>query len=201
MKSQKLIVIAAIVCLLVGASSAAMAQLPRNDCPDGSLIGGTFAEIVIEDFVDCSVVGVHVTGRVQVDTARNFSMIGSLVENGDVRVRNSVSAVLVENQVKNGRIVARGNTESFVIRNVVFGDSIRVVDDVSGGEFEEQQVATVLQNLVFDGNLSVLGNEKADVKENKVRDGNIICRESDRLDSKDNDAFGGRVRCSNSFLD
>jgi hypothetical protein len=198
MKTQKLIVIAAIVCLLVGASSAAMA---RNDCPGGSIAGGTFDEIVITDFVDCSVVGVHVTGRVLVDTAGNFSMIGSLVENGDVRVKNSVSAILVDNQVKNGRIVARGNTESFVIRNVVFGDSIRVVDDVSGGEFEEQQVATVLQNLVFGGNLSVLGNEKADVKENKVRDGNIICRENDRLDSKDNNAFGGRVRCSKSFLD
>ena len=198
MKSQKLLVIAAIVCLLVGASSAAMA---RNDCPGGSIAGGTFDEIVITDFVDCSVVGVHVTGRVLVDTAGNFSMIGSLVENGDVRVKNSVSAILVDNQVKNGRIVARGNTESFVIRNVVFGDSIRVVDDVSGGEFEEQQVATVLQNLVFGGNLSVLGNEKADVKENKVRDGNIICRENDRLDSKDNNAFGGRVRCSKSFLD
>jgi len=198
MKSQKLLVIAAIVCLLVGASSAAMA---RNDCPGGSIAGGTFDEIVITDFVDCSVVGVHVTGRVLVDTAGNFSMIGSLVENGDVRVKNSVSAILVDNQVKNGRIVARGNTESFVIRNVVFGDSIRVVDDVSGGEFEEQQVATVLQNLVFGGNLSVLGNEKADVKENKVRDGNIICRANDRLDSKDNNAFGGKVRCSKSFLD
>jgi len=198
MKSQKLLVIAAIVCLLVGASSAAMA---RNDCPGGSIAGGTFDEIVITDFVDCSVVGVHVTGRVLVDTAGNFSMIGSLVENGDVRVKNSVSAILVDNQVKNGRIVARGNTESFVIRNVVFGDSIRVVDDVSGGEFREQQVATVLQNLVFGGNLSVLGNEKADVKENKVRDGNIICRANDRLDSKDNNAFGGKVRCSKSFLD
>ena len=198
MKSQKLLVIAAIVCLLVGASSAAMA---RNDCPGGSIAGGTFDEIVITDFVDCSVVGVHVTGRVLDDTAGNFSMIGSLVENGDVRVKNSVSAILVDNQVKNGRIVARGNTESFVIRNVVFGDSIRVVDDVSGGEFEEQQVATVLQNLVFGGNLSVLGNEKADVKENKVRDGNIICRANDRLDSKDNNAFGGKVRCSKSFLD
>ena len=198
MKTSKLIVIVGIVCFLVGASGAAMA---RNDCPGGSIAGGTFDEIVITDFVDCSVVGVHVTGRVLVDTAGNFSMIGSLVENGDVRVKNSVSAILVDNQVKNGRIVARGNTESFVIRNVVFGDSIRVVDDVSGGEFEEQQVATVLQNLVFGGNLSVLGNEKADVKENKVRDGNIICRANDRLDSKDNNAFGGKVRCSKSFLD
>ena len=38
MKSQKLLVIATIVCLLVGASSAAMA---RNDCSDGFLVGGT----------------------------------------------------------------------------------------------------------------------------------------------------------------
>ncbi len=37
MKSQKLTIIALIVCLLVGVSSAAMA---RNDCPGGFIIGG-----------------------------------------------------------------------------------------------------------------------------------------------------------------
>jgi hypothetical protein len=46
MKTHKLIVIVAIICLLVGASSAAMA---RNDCPDGFLVGGTIDSIIINE--------------------------------------------------------------------------------------------------------------------------------------------------------
>jgi hypothetical protein len=61
MKSQKLFVIVAIICLLAGISSAAMA---RNDCPEGSISGGEFNEIVIDEFVSCSIVGVIVKERV-----------------------------------------------------------------------------------------------------------------------------------------
>lgn len=193
MKTQKLLVIATIVCLLVGASGAAMA---RNDCPTGSLAGGTFDEIVITDFVDCSVVGVHVTGRVLVRDADHFTMKGSLV-NGDVRVINTVSAVLVGNQVDGGNLVTRANTYSTVVRNVVVGGgSIRVIDDIGA----QRQQVSVLQNLVLEGNLRVNWNEEADVSENKVRNGDITCRDNDRLDSKDNDAIGGRVNCSRSLF-
>jgi hypothetical protein len=89
------------------------------------------------------------------------------------------------------------------MRNVVTGGNIRVIDDVSGGQFEQQQEVLVLQNLVFNGNLRVNGNNKPDVKENKVRNGDITCRENDKLDSIDNDAVGGKVNCSRSldFLD
>jgi hypothetical protein len=105
MKTQKLIVIAAIICLLVGVSGAAMAETP---CPGGSIVGGTYDEIVITEFVSCSVVSVHVTGRVLVRGADQFTMMGSLV-NGNVRVINTVSAALVDNQVNGGNLVARGN--------------------------------------------------------------------------------------------
>ena len=192
MKSQKLIVIVAIVCLLVGASGAAMA---RNDCPDGSITGGTYDVIVINEFVSCSIVGVYVTGRVLVRNADQFTMIGSLV-NGNVRVINAVSAALVDNQV-NGNLVARGNRFSSVLRNIVLDGNIRVNDD----SCEQEQVVSVLQNLVSGGSLQVNCNEKADVKDNKVTDGDITCRDNDRLDSKDNDAFGGRVNCSRSLFD
>ena len=197
MKTQKLLIIAAIVCLLVGTSSAAMA---RNDCPEGSIVGGTYEEIVINQFVSCYVVGVVVTGRVIVRNAEHFTMMGSLVD-GNVRVINTVSAILADNTVDGGNLVARGNTESYVLRNIVFGGNIRVIDDVSGGEFEQKQVVAVLQNLILSGDLRVNGNEMADVKENKVTEGDITCRDNDRLDSKDNDAIGGRVNCSRSLFD
>ena len=190
MKTQKLLVIVAIVCLLVGASSAAMA---RNDCPDGSITGGTFEEIVINEFESCKVVGVYVTERVIVNGADQFTMIGSLV-NGNVRVINTKSAALLDNHVDGGNLVARDNTFSTVLRNIVLGGTIRVIDD--SGELEAQ----VLQNLIFNGNLRVNGHERADVKENKVTDGDITCSDNDRLDSKDNDAIGGRVNCSRSLF-
>lgn len=190
MKSQKLIVIAAIVCLLVGASGTAMAQLLRNDCPDGSLVGGTFDEIVIRDFVNCRVVGVYVTGRVLVDTADNFTMIGSLVE-GNVRVINTVNAALVDNTVNGGRLVAKGNLTSTVLRNIVVGGTIVVSDDTC----EQEQDVLVAQNLIFTGNLRGNCNEKADVKDNKVTNGSITCRENDRLDSIGNVALDGTVNC------
>lgn len=192
MKTQKLLVIAAIVCLLVGASGAAMA---RNDCPDGSITGGTYDEIVINEFVSCSIVGVYVTGRVLVKNADQFTMMGSLVE-GNVRVINTKSAALVDNQVVGGNLVARGNLFSTVLRNVVLGGNIRVNDDTC----DQQQEVSVLQNLVSGGSLQVNCNETADVKDNKVTDGNITCRDNDRLDSKDNDAIGGRVNCSRSLF-
>jgi hypothetical protein len=192
MKTQKLLVIVAIVCLLVGASGAAMA---RNDCPDGSITGGTYDEIVINEDVSCSVVGVYVTGRVLVRDADHFTMMGSLVNNGNVRVINTETAILVDNQVDNGNLVTRDNAFSSVLRNVVSDGNIRVIGD-GGNDAPE---VLVLQNLVFNGNLRVDGNDKADVKENKVRNGDITCRENDKLDSIDNDAIGGRVNCSRSL--
>ena len=200
MKTKKLLVITAIVCLLVGTSGAAMA---RNDCPEGSLAGGTFDEIVITDpGVDCSVVGVIVNGNVIVRDADQFTILGSLV-NGNLRVINSVSALIANSTVEGGNLVTRGGEFSTVVRNIVIGGSIRVIDDKDSGNdsgFEQQQKVSVLQNLVFSGNLRVNGNEEADVGENKVTNGDITCSGNDRLDSKDNDAIGGRVNCSKSLF-
>jgi hypothetical protein len=194
MKTQKLLVIVAIVCLLVGASGAAMA---RNDCgPDGTLTGGVYDEIVINEHVSCYVLGVVVLGDVRVRNADQFTMMGSIV-NGNLGVTNTVSAALADNHVNEGNIVTRDNRFSTILRNVVSGGNIRVIGDGT----DDAQEAAVVQNLIFVGNLGVHGNEKADVKENKVTEGDITCRNNDRLDSKDNDAFGGRVNCSRSLFD
>jgi hypothetical protein len=102
----------------------------------------------------------------------------------------------VDNQIDAADLVAKGNAFSTVVRNLVIGGNIRVNDDGC----EQQQAASVLQNVVLEGSLTVKCNETADVKENKVRNGDIRCPDNDRLDSKDNDAFGGVVSCSRSLF-
>ncbi len=84
--------------------------MARNDCPDGSIIGGAFDEIVINEFVDCSVVGVLVTGKVLVKDADQFTMMGSTVI-GNIRVLDTVNATLVGNLVFGGNLVTKGNAE------------------------------------------------------------------------------------------
>ena len=194
MKFMKLFSSATAACLLASASSAAMA---RNDCPEGNISGGTFDDIVITEFVDCSIVGVIVTGRVLVKGADQFTMLSSKVD-GNLRVVNTVSAALVGNLVENGgNLVAKGNVFSTVLKNsVVGGGSILVNDDACA----QQQEVLVAGNLVFDGNLRVDCNNKASVRENSVTNGDLTCRDNDRLDSIDNDAFGGRVKCSRNLF-
>jgi hypothetical protein len=191
MKAQKLLGIAAIVCLLVGASGAAMA---RNDCPDGSIIGGVYDEIVITEFVECVVLGVLVNERVIVKDADDFTMTNSIV-NGNLRVINTVGTALVNNQVF-GNLVTKGGSFSIVLRNIVNGGSIRVNDD-SCEQFQEVKVE---ENLVYTGNLRVNCNKKADVRNNSVRGGNITCRDNALLDSRDNDSVGGTTNCSRSLF-
>jgi hypothetical protein len=185
MKSQKLLLIAAIVCLLVGASGTAMA---RNDCPDGRIVGGTFEEIVIDEFVECMVVGVTVEKGVRVVNADDFTMIASKIS-GNVTVENTVATALVKNEIYAG-IFAKGNGFTIVYQNVVDGGNISV-DDIG----EQQQEVVVSENQVFGGSLLVYGNKTADVKDNNVRAGNIGCYDNDRLDSFFNHAVFGTVDC------
>jgi hypothetical protein len=176
---------------LIAAPGAAMAI----DCPrNGSINGGTYDEIVITDFVSCEVVGVLVTGHILVRNADHFTLIGSSIT-GDVRVINTVSAVILSNQVINGDLVTRGVTSAAVVKNMVNGGSVVVSD----AQCAQRQVSLVERNEVINGNLRVNCNEKADVKENNVRGGDVTCKNNDRLDSSRNDAVGGRVNCSESF--
>ena len=79
--------------------------MARNECSDGSITGGTFKEIVINEFASCAVVGVVVEGNVLVRDADQFTMLGSLVK-GNLRVINAVSAVLSGNTVNGGNLMA-----------------------------------------------------------------------------------------------
>ena len=190
MKYQKMFVSAAALYLFFAVSSNAMA---RNDCPTGSIVGGSFDEIIINEFVDCSILGVDVSGNVIVRNAGQFTIKSSLV-NGNLRVLDGQTADISDVNVKDGNLVTRGIISSTVLSNVVTnGNMIVDGDDDECGQTGE---AIIMQNLVFNGNMRVRCNKQADVKDNKVTNGNIRCKKNSRLDSIKNDVFGGVEDCS-----
>ena len=148
MKTQKLIVIAAIVCLLVGASGAAMAEKkedPNNKCPLGVVIG----EVVIGDLTvggDCLVSGAIIMGNVIVSNART-------------------GVFVMYDVVVNGRVKVTGGS-AVIYRSVVVGRNLVVEDTVD---------TIVEYTLVEAGNMRFVGNEQVLIHNNTVNSGNIRC--------------------------
>ena len=193
MPTGKLLQAAAMALLVAGASvSCTSSSSKTNDCPDGTIIGGTYDKIVIERFVECSVVDVLVTGHVRVKNAEQFTMQGSIVS-GDVKVINTASATLASNLVFNGNIIAKGNAESSFLGNVVFGGDMLVNVDQPP---EQEQLVEVEKNQVIDGTLQVSNNNAAIVRKNTVRDGDIICENNDELFAYYNNTTDGVENCS-----
>ena len=155
MNTQKLLVIAAIVCLLVGVSGgAAMAEL--NGCGDGVLRGETFDDTL------------RITGD------EPCVIISSTIQ-GDIRVINLPYVLLLNNKV-GGIIRVDGNAGigvANVIANTVLGDKIVVRDN---------EVAYVLENDAVTGDILVKFNIKAFVQKN-IAAQDIICRENTDLSS------------------
>ena len=111
MKTQKLIVIAAIACLLVGASGAALAE----DCAEGFLTG-TINESVVVNGTPCVISDAVVSGNIEIENADNATVVGSQLS-GNLKVVNSGVVAIVGNAVrKNIRI--RRNEVAVVVGNV-----------------------------------------------------------------------------------
>jgi hypothetical protein len=156
MKTQKFIVIAAIVCLLVGASGgAAMAE----GCGDGVLENETFeGNLVITDELSCSI-------------------IGSTIE-GNLRVRDTFNVLLLNNKVGGSIRVIRTEGEeglgvANVLANTVFSGNLVV---------NEYATANVIENETLAGTIRVNGNTEAIVQKN-IAAQNLICRGNTTLSS------------------
>jgi hypothetical protein len=164
MKSQKLLVIAAIVCLLVGASGTAMAV---DTCVDGVIQGTEDEPLTVDSIVvngqSCFVHHVIVQGDVTVTNSEDFSMVDCKVE-GSVSVKQSGSVIILANTVGivEGDLATRSNL--VVSRN---------------------DRAWILLNIVT-GSTRVIRNSKADVKKNGVAI-NLLCLGNRRLDSFQNE--------------
>jgi len=203
MKTQKLLVIAAIVCLLVGASGAAMAE-ELSVCPNGIINGGEYETIALSlDFQDCVIVGVSVTtpAGVRVNNPGNFIMMGSYVA-GVVRVfrtgggdDDGSTAAILYNVVEGGNIVTKYLNEADVRWNKVNNGNIRVIDDPNS----PGQYAEIIGNKI-DGRLVARGNVSADVKGNDTNGGNIVVDDNLAAEVKNNGATEGNIRCSDNVV-
>ena len=160
MKSLKLFVSVATVCLLVGASGTAMAV----DCADG-IIEGTVEEPLEVDEItiigqNCLIHDVAVTGDIVVVNSENLGIVDSTV-GGRVRVIGNRNATLVGVDVV-GNITARNNEDANLALNVA--RNIRVINN---------HRAVVKKNLAA-GIIRCRGNDRLDAFENEA--GDVECR-------------------------
>ena len=155
MKTQKLLVIAAIVCLLVGASGTAMAV----DCADGLIENTTVDEITITG-QNCLINDVAVTGDIVVVNSENLSIIDGTV-GGRVRLLGSRNVTMVDVRVT-GNITARSNEWANLALNAA--RNIRVINN---------QKAVIKRNLAV-GIIRCRGNDRLDAFENEAAD--VECR-------------------------
>jgi hypothetical protein len=136
MKTYKLLVIVAIICLLAGLSSGvAMAE----GCGDGLIQNETFS------------------GNLRI-TNDSCTIIGSTIE-GNLRILNSKYVVLLNNKV-GGNLRVDGNAGdgvANVVANTVFGDRLVVRD---------MEIANVIENETLTGDIRVVRNVNALVQKN-----------------------------------
>jgi hypothetical protein len=172
MKIQKILVSAAIVCLLVGASGAAMAV---DTCENGVIAGTDEAPLEVDEIkIDgrsCFVNNVIVSGDVTVTNSEDFAMIDSVVK-GSVRVLGCRNAIVVNNYV--GSFESAETVGSF--------ESAETVTNLLVSRNEH---AWVMLNIVSNV-LAVNLNSKADVKKNAAAI--LLCVGNRRLDSFENEA-------------
>ena len=155
MKTQKLIVIAAIVCLLVGVSGeAAMAE----GCGDGVIQGERFESTLrVTDERSCTIIGSTIGGDLRIINVDNVLLVNNTV-NGLIRVDGQETdesvANVVENTVFRGHLVVRDYEIANVIGNETLnkkGGDIKVVTNIHA--FVQQNLAA--RNLVCRGNTSL----------------------------------------------
>ena len=169
MKTQKLFVIVAISCLLLGVSSgAAMAE----GCGDGLIQNET------------------IDGNLRI-TDDSCTIISSTIT-GNIRVINSDHVLLLNNKV-GGRIRVDGNAgtgTANVVANTVFGGPI-VVRDLENANVIENETLSKER-----GNIRVLGNVSALVEKN-IAMIKLVCKENTELDAFVNKA-GAKLDCDPS---
>jgi len=112
MKTQKLLIIAAIVCLLVGAPGAAMAD---NNCPGEYLAGNIQDDIVILPGTSCVIEDASVTGDITASEAEDVAVVNSGVS-GDIKITDGQSATVVYSAAKNIRL--RRNVVALVFKGI-----------------------------------------------------------------------------------
>ena len=154
MKTQKLLVIVAISCLLLGLSvGAAMAEL--NGCGDGLLINEEFdGNLRITGDETCTIIGSTIAGNISAINLPYIVLINNRV-GGRIRVDGNEgigTANVIANTVLTGNLVVRDVEFANVIENETLTGSIRVVDNINA----------LVQKNISAKNLRCTGNTDLD---------------------------------------
>ena len=171
MKTQKLFVIAAIVCLLVGVSGgAAMAE----GCGDGVLRNETFdGTLRVTGDEPCVIIGCTIMGDLLVINVPYILLLNNKVY-GEIRVDGNA-----------------GNGVANVIANTVFSGSLVVKEYATANVIENE----TLTGKEGKGNIRVIGNTNALVQKN-IAAHNLICKETTSDLSSFLNFAGNKLNCS-----
>ena len=175
MKTQKLIVIAAIVCLLVGASGAAMAEDEVCGLVDGIVNGNVTAS------GDCIIRGAIINGNViaELDPGESLVVKGAIVT-GKIKVTGGSSWITTTilpagAGAPNNRIVIESPDQS----SYVGDNGIDEGDIVVRGSATETEIAKVYinSNTVLNGDIKCVAGSETDTlaTRNIVIQGKVTC--------------------------
>ena len=128
MKSLKLFVSVATMCLLVAASGTAMAV----DCAGGVIANQVVDQITV-DGEDCIISNVTVTEDIEVTNSDTLVMVSNNVV-GNIRVLRGGDVTLVANTTTAGNIVVRRNARANVVLNNALAGSIVVAGTINKAE-------------------------------------------------------------------
>ena len=157
MKSLKLFVSVATMCLLVAASGTAMAV----DCADG-IIANQEVEQITVDGEDCIISNVTVTGDIEVTNSDELVMVSNNVV-GNIRVLRGGDVTLAANTTTAGNIVVRRNSKATVVLNDALAGSIVVAGTINKAEVNRNfALFTILCRR--NGRLDAFENEAGDVE-------------------------------------
>ena len=157
MKSLKLFVSVATMCLLVGASGTAMAI----DCVGGVIANQEVDQITV-DGEDCIISNVTVTGDIEVTNSDVLVMVSNNVV-GNIRVLRGGDVTIVANTTTAGNIVVRRNSKATVVLNDALAGSIVVAGTINKAEVNRNfALFTILCRR--NGRLDAFENEAGDVE-------------------------------------
>ena len=167
MKSQKLLIIGAIVCMLLGVSGgAAMA----TGCGDGLIQDETFDGSLIIDGEPCAIISSAIQGDVIVTNSPHVLLLNNKI-GGNLQVKDAGVANVIANTVFSGEIDVTESDTANVIENETLIGHIRVTFN---------QNALVQKNISKDGLFCVENTVLSEFL--NIAGGTDLCEIVDELD-------------------
>jgi len=137
MKTQKLLVIVTISCVLLGVSGGAVMA---TGCGDGLIQNETFDGNLVIIGDSCTIISSTIAGDILVRNS-NYVLILNNKVGGDVEISDGGVANVIANTVFNGDLIVRDNDVANVIENESLADDIHVISNTT---------ALVQKNIAFD---------------------------------------------------